>query len=325
MLSSGRGERANSPTRGCLPSESRGLSMMRMRLCVAFAVLLGLWGTGCGATASGSPSAPAGLSAISLVSGGHQRTYELYAPPGDTAQHRLPLVLVYHGAGDTAVNEATETNLLAIDRQRHDMILAYPQGYDDTWNEGAGNTPAHQAGINDVTFTSAMLHQIESQHFVEMDRVVATGISNGALLVELLGCQLAADLTLIAPVEGQLPVSVSSSCHPSEPVSVDEFHGTADTTIPYSGGHFDGVGGGTTVLSAPKSAARWASLDRCGKTPRSGRSGSITTSTYTGCTKKVIVTLATVKGGQHQWPPSFGQRLLAAMASLPAGRRAVSP
>lgn len=298
---------------------------MRVALGVAFAVLLGLWGTGCGDVATGSPTPAAALSTISLVSGGHQRTYELYVPPGDTPRHRMPLVLVYHGAGDTAANEATETDLLQIDRHEHNMILAFPQGYANTWNEGAGHTPAERAGVNDVAFTTAMLREIELHHAVDMRRVVATGISNGALLVELLGCRLASNLTLIAPVEGELPVTVASRCHPNRPISVYEVHGTDDPTIPYGGGHFNGVGGGTTVLSAPDSAAHWAGLDHCSTNPLRRRSGRIVTSTYTGCADAMTVTLASVQGGQHQWPPAFGQKLLAAMTSLAGAHPALSP
>jgi polyhydroxybutyrate depolymerase len=126
---------------------------------------------------------------------------------------------------------------------------------------------------------------------------------------------------LIAPVEGELPVSVSSRCSPNQPISVYEVHGTADPNIPYGGGHFDGVGGGTAVLSAPSSAARWAALDHCAKTARRGRSGTVTSS-YTGCRDGATVTLATVRGGKHQWPVHFGQTLSNVMASLSQGRAA---
>lgn len=289
------------------------------------AALLALTCTACGGTASGASAPPRGLQTLQLKSGGHERSFLLYVPPGDTRSHPLPLVLVYHGAGDTATNEATETDLLSIAEHRHDMLLAFPQGYDNTWNEGAGHTPAEQAGINDVAFTSAMLQEIEAQHPVDMREVVATGISNGALLTEYLGCELAANLTLVAPVEGELPASVSSHCTPSAPISVYEVHGTSDPAIPYGGGHFSGAGGGTTVLSAPHSAARWAALSHCPASVRRSRSGQTETSTYTGCRDGVSVTLATVLGGQHQWPSNFGQTLLRVMGSLPQDRRAVKP
>jgi polyhydroxybutyrate depolymerase len=291
-------------------------------LCTA---LLALFCTACGASASGAPSTPRGLTTIQLSSGGHQRSFLLYVPPGDSPQHPLPLVIAYHGAGDTAANESTETDLLSIAKRSHDMLLAYPQGYEDTWNEGTGHTPAERAGINDVAFTSAMLQEIESHHAVNPREVVAMGISNGALLSEYLGCELAAELTLIVPVEGEIPVSVSHHCSPTRPISVYEVHGTSDPSIPYGGGHFDGAGGGTTVLSAPDSAARWAELDHCSTTPQQSRSGQTVTKTYTGCHDGVHVTLATVLGGQHQWPADIGQTVVNLLATLPQGRPTAKP
>jgi polyhydroxybutyrate depolymerase len=266
--------------------------------------------------------ATGGLKTINLTSGGHQRTYLLYAPPGDSKRHPLPLVLVYHGALDTASHTTTETNLLSTAQRSHNMILVFPQGYQDTWNEGAGHTPAEQAHINDVAFTAAILSRVESNFYVNPHLVVATGLSNGALLTELLGCRLAGQLTLIAPVEGQLPASVSPGCHPSAPIGVYEIHGTADQAIPYGGGHFNGVGGGTTVLSAPASAARWASLDRCARQPQTAASGGVTLSLYNGCRDGVHVTLDTIEGGQHQWPTDLAQTLLGAMYPVVNARSA---
>jgi len=273
-------------------------------------------------TAAKRGQATGKVKSVSLVSGGHRRTYLLYVPPGDSKSHRLPLVLVYHGAMDTAQGTTSETDLLSSAEHSHNMILVFPQGYDDTWNEGAGHTPAEQAHINDVAFTAAILSRVESDFYVNTHLVVATGLSNGALLTELLGCRLAGQLTLIAPVEGQIPASVSPGCHPAAPISVYEIHGTADQAIPYGGGHFSGVGGGTTVLSAPASAARWASLDHCSGKPRTAASGGVNLRLYTGCRAHVRVTLATIEGGQHQWPTSFAQTLLGAMSAVRNARAA---
>ena len=264
-----------------------------------------------------------GLKTVTVQSGGHQRSYLLYVPRGDSKAHPLPLVLVYHGADDTAAHTASETNLLGIAERDHNMIVVFPQGYQDTWNEGTGHTPAAQAGINDVAFTATILHRVESNHVVDSRRVVAAGFSNGALLTEYLGCTLARQLTLIVPVEGQLPDSISAGCQPAVPISVYEIHGTADTEIPYGGGGFSGVGGGTAVLSAPASAGRWAALDGCAPQPLSATAGAVALSIYSGCQDRMTVTLASVQGGGHQWAQNFGQTVLGAMSSLSGVRRAI--
>jgi len=275
-----------------------------------------------GATAHGAAASTAGSMSYTVSSGGHLRTYIVYSPATRASSAR-PLVLVYHGALDTAANTQASTDFDQIAAARG-VIIAFMQGYDDTWNEGAGHTPAEVAGIDDVAFTAAALHQIESRYKVDRTRIAAAGFSNGALMVELLGCRLAADLTAIVPVEGQLPVSVSPGCKPARPISVFEVHGSADTAIPYGGGPFAGVGGGTTVLSAPASAARWAALDGCRSAAATSKSGASTFATYPGCRGGVAVTLDTIAGGTHSWPSNVGTLVASFLASHPASRAAAS-
>ena len=275
--------------------------------------------------ASAADQGTNGLKTVTIEVGGRTRTYLLYVPPGDTSAHPLPLVLVFHGAGDTAAHTVDETDLPNIARQDRSMILVFPQGHDNSWNEGTGGTPAAQARVDDVRFVAAILRRVERGYAVDRHRVIATGFSNGALLTEDLGCTLSRQLTMIAPVEGQLPQAISSRCHPPLPVTVFEVHGTADTTIPYGGGGFTGVGGtpGPTVLSAPESAQRWATLDGCPGQAASRTSDSVTFATYGGCEDHVTVTLATVHGGQHQWPSGYGPTLAGAIASMSTNRIAI--
>ena len=220
------------------------------------------------------------------------------------ASGKRPLVLVYHGAGDTAAGTEASTDF-AFTAKQHGLVVAFMQGYANTWNEGAGNTPAHAAGVDDVQYTEAVIGRIEQSYSIDTTRIAATGFSNGALLTQLLGCRLATRVVAIIPVEGQIPASISAGCRPRLPISVLEVHGTDDTTIPYAGGHFVGVGGGTTVLSAVASAARWAALDRCAHSQKT-RAGSIRQTTYSRCRSGVVVDLHTIVGGRHRWPTGIG-------------------
>jgi polyhydroxybutyrate depolymerase len=282
----------------------------KLLLLAVLSVLASLLFTGCG-SASQLPSTHAhkasGYTANTFTvttAGGLARSYIVYLPPGGA--HNSPLILVYHGAEGTAEGTAQETDFVPVAAQ-DGIVVAFLQGYDDTWNEGAGDTPARAAGVNDVEFTAAVLSQIEHRYSIDRTRVAATGFSNGALMTELLGCQLADSLTLVAPVSGQLPVSVSPACKPARPISVMEMHGTADQSIPYAGGRFYGVGGGTTVLSAPESAARWASLNGCRRSRRMLDSALATAlTTYTDCRGQVTVQLRTLEGAGHGWPADVG-------------------
>jgi polyhydroxybutyrate depolymerase len=236
---------------------------------------------------------------------GLERSYLLYLPPGGVRDS--PLVLVFHGADSTAELAATESDFVPVFAERG-VVVAFLQGYDDTWNEDAGDTPAHAAGINDVEFVAVVVKQIEGDYSIDRSRIAAAGLSNGALLTELLGCRLAGSLTMIAPAAGELPVSVSPTCHPARPISVLETHGTADESIPYGGGRFYGVGGGTTVLSAPANARRWASLDHCTRSAESSLSTPQPTAltTYSRCRAGVVVELRSLEGAGHGWAQDAG-------------------
>lgn len=321
-----------------VPGTLPGRSLLRA---AAAAGITGLLGAGCTAVAStAKPSSSATSEAAAAarshgarpkLSAGATTSYQLSVGglsrsflvrmPDPIPSGPMPLVLMYHGAEGTASGLETQTNLDQVADQ-DGLLAAYLQGYDDTWNEDAGDTPARQAGANDVAFTRAVIASIESNYDVDRSKIAAVGISNGALMVEDLGCKLANELTVIVPVEGELPVSVSSTCKPSRPISVFEIHGTADASIPYGGGPFAGVGGGTTVLSAPGSVARWAKLDRCSaqapdqKRQQDGMDEVL--SGYRGCRDDAHVQLLTIDGGTHNWPSNLGQLVAGALSGSPA-------
>jgi polyhydroxybutyrate depolymerase len=311
--------------------------MKRMLLALP-AVLVTVCAVACGNTASGSQrraesqararanaSAQPGLQSLTINAGGLVRSYLLYVPPGDSSKHRLPLVLVFHGAGDTAQNTTGESGLLSFDEKHGSMILAFLQGVQQTWNDDTGDPAAEAENVDDIGFTKAVLNKLESSYAVNMKRVVVTGLSNGAIMVELLGCRIGGNVTLVVPVEGQMGTRFSGSCRPSRPVSVYEVHATADPNIPYAGGTFSGSGGPATVLSAKASAQRWATVDHCAKSASVSRAGGSILTHYRRCGSGVTVTLNTILGGKHQWPPGFASTLAGAINGLSNRRQAVMP
>jgi polyhydroxybutyrate depolymerase len=258
----------------------------------------------------------AGSHTLSLKVGTMERTFIVDVPSGKAVANRA-LVLVYHGAYDTAANEVTETNLLQQVTGAGDLI-AFLQGYDDTWNEGSGSTPARTAHVNDVAFTAAVIARLRQLTTFDPSRVAATGISNGAIMVEDLGCHLSGRIALIVPVEGEMSTVQSSTCSVAKSVNVYEIHGTTDPSIPYGGGYFSTSIGYDTVLSAPNSVARWAQLDGCSGGPATSTpSSTISLSTYSHCRDGASVTLQTIVDGQHVWPTNIGQLVVQQLAALP--------
>jgi polyhydroxybutyrate depolymerase len=242
-----------------------------------------------------------------ISSGGMRRRYLIHLPAGVTSAAGLPVLLAFHGRLGTAEGMSRLTHLDQV-ADEHRFVVVYPQGYRRSWNDGRPSTPAHAAGVDDVAFVTGLIrHLIRSDH-VDAGRVYATGMSNGAIFTERLGCDLAGLLAGIAPVAGPMPVPVDRSCHPSRPVAVLEIHGTADPVVPYGGGQVHSVTGGT-VRSVAWTSAYWRAAGRCQQRPATvtlpdtAHDGTgVRVSRGTGCVPGAPVVLYTVIGGGHTWP-----------------------
>jgi polyhydroxybutyrate depolymerase len=260
--------------------------------------------------ASGSAQAPGGGNGDQagwIWSGGMLRRYLIHLPAGAASAAGLPVVLAFHGRLGTAEGMSRLTHLDRI-ADEHRFVVVYPQGYRRSWNDGRPGSPAHSAGVNDVAFVAGLIHHLVSTGHVDASRVYATGMSNGAIFTERLGCDLTGLLAGIAPVAGPMPVPVAGSCHPSRPIPVLEIHGTADPLVPYDGGQVDsGTGGG--VRSVAWTAAFWRAADRCrpgpvtSTLPDTAHDGTgVRVSRGTACAPGTRVVLYTVTGGGHTWP-----------------------
>ena len=98
-------------------------------------------------------SAP-GDHTIDVTVQGRTRVLILHVPA--LSVRNRPLILVYHGALDTASGTEQSTDFAQVSNTNGELV-AFMQGYENTWNEGAGHTPAEQAGIDDVAYTAAAI------------------------------------------------------------------------------------------------------------------------------------------------------------------------
>ncbi len=122
-------------------------------------------------------------------------------------------------------------------------IVIYPQGIRNklksNWNDGRVHTQAGKesyAKINDIKFINSILTRLRENHPIDMQRIYATGVSNGAYLAQRLASEHADTFAAIAPVIGSMAESVAQRFSPSQPVSVLMINGTDDPLVPYQGG-----------------------------------------------------------------------------------------
>lgn len=246
---------------------------------------------GCGKTA---PQPPGTSVLHHLTSGGRDRTYQLHLPADYQSTSDWPLILAFHGRGNTGAGTEEYSKLSTLP-----AVVVYPNGVIGT---GEGDRQAWQGapysapGVDDVAFAKDLLDSLESQLCLDDRRVYATGKSNGAGFTGILACTMADRIAAIAPIAGAFyPNGID--CAPSRPVPVIEFHGTADATIPYTGDEDRGLPAIRTWVR------QWADRDGCTRSlPQQKIGEDITITGRTNCAGGVEVEHVAVAGGGHTWP-----------------------
>ena len=235
--------------------------------------------------------------------GGLARTYSLHVPPG--VEHPSGLVVNLHAAGATGAQQAALTNYDAV-ADAYGIVAVYPNGVDLSWADGRGASQPDRRGIDDVGFLAALIGKLVADFGIDPGRVFVTGLSVGGFMANRLACDRADLIAAVAPVAGTLGVNVG--CNASRPVSVLQFHGTADPIVPFDGGTMTGRGGVSDVLSATAMSDRWRQVDGCQDAPvqdvlPTTGDGTVThRSRSEPCAAGTTVMLLSVDGGGHTWP-----------------------
>lgn len=254
----------------------------------------------------GRPSPGCDLPAADRASGPEQRSVAwegrdrrvlVEAPTDADVEVAPPLVLSLHGAGSNAVEQVAYSRLGAAAVARGAVVVTPdgsepPEGDPYVWNPFPGTEP------DDLGFLLAVVDEIGEDRCVDLDRVSAAGLSNGAIMAGVLACHGGGRVGRVVTVAAQVfPVSC-----PSGPVEVLGMHGTADPTVPFAGGE---VGGrpGLELPPVVDAFARWADTGGCAAEPEVSRlADDVERRRWEGCADGVDVELWVVEGGGHTWP-----------------------
>jgi polyhydroxybutyrate depolymerase len=254
-------------------------------------------------------SAPAsGDTTRTLTVNGIERSYVIHVPSSYDGSQPMPLVMDFHGGGGNAKTQINTSNFEPLADQK-EFIVVYPNGdglLGDkllTWNGGACCGYAVKNHIDDVGFVRAVIADIEASYRIDPKRIYATGLSNGGIMSQRLACDASDVFAAIGPVSGTLN---DPECQPKEPVSVIEFHGTADQHIPYNGGIGDQSLAGVPFASVKDSIDFWLKFDQCPTTPKTETFADIQHDAYSNCADGTAVELYTIIGGGHAWPGGNG-------------------
>ncbi|MGH7269288.1 MAG: alpha/beta hydrolase family esterase, partial [Polyangiaceae bacterium] len=243
---------------------------------------------------SNSPSSGCGMAkpmagtvSVNLMFGGLPRTYLLHVPPGYSGKP-TPLVINMHGFLSSAQQQEAWSKMDAV-ADRENFLVAYPNGAGSPLSWNAGDCCAFSdSGRDDVGFISAIIDDIGGKSCLALDRVYATGMSNGGFMSHRLACDLSGRIAAIGPVAGVLGIP-PADCSPGRAIPVMEFHGDADPLVPYAGGSpsttlwgiiYPGLAP-PTFRSVADTISFWRAQDGCDATPQTTYSkGDATCQTY---------------------------------------------
>ena len=240
----------------------------------------------------------------SITHDGIQRDYILYIPELYDGNTAVPLVLNFHGYGSNAAQQMFYGDFRDI-ADTEGFLLVHPEGTtfigDQFWNVGF---PGLSSNIDDVGFTEALIDELATLYAIDLDRVYATGMSNGGFMSFLLACQLSEKIAAVASVTGSMTQDTFDDCNAQLPTPVLQIHGTEDDVVSYNENNLS--------LPIPDVISYWVDHNNCETTPTTttlpdvdvSDGSTIEYSVYEDGDNGITTEHMKVIGGGHTWPGS---------------------
>ena len=253
---------------------------------------------------------PSEQKTINLTVDGNARSFIVYLPTGYNNAGKMPLIFAIHGGSGTPEGMINIANFKPIS-DREKVVLIYPAGIQNNWNDGRPTTP-NQLGINDVSFFNQMCDYAIANLSVDGTKIYATGISNGGFMSSRLGCELSNRIAAIAVDAATIEATtIASSCNPGRPVPAIYIHGTLDPLVPFTGGTVS-PGAGGTAISHFQAIDKWITINGCNTTPTitdlpdiANDGTTIKQRVYSNSTNGSEVVSYVITNGGHTWPQGY--------------------
>lgn len=191
-----------------------------------------------------SPPGP-GPHLLPLAQNDWPRQFLVHVPPDHEHRGALPIVMVLHGMGGTALWTVQETQWDQL-ADREGFLLVVPEALPldpgqpmsfwknpTRWRDGHLPERDQQTAVDDGRYLLAVLDEVQNRFAVNRRRVFVTGFSNGAGMTFCLAATHAERLTAIAPVSGTCRLEHP---RPARPVPTLYLIGTEDPLVPLAGG-----------------------------------------------------------------------------------------
>ena len=246
-----------------------------------------------------------------------RRTYHLHVPPIYDGKEPLPLVVVIHGAFDTAKGMEKVTGFSEL-ADRENFLVLYPNGiglfgFLQHWNAGHCCGKAADDDVDDVGFIAATIDDACSRLNVDRTRIYMVGFSNGGMMAYRFAAEQSNILAAVAPLAASIGGSPAPGVAewripvPKNPVPVLTMHGREDEDIPFNGGVSPRRSGNRSYWSVPDSVGFWVRYNRCEEPPLriTPLNGQVQITSWKGCSSDAEVLLYEIINWGHVWPGKY--------------------
>lgn len=127
-----------------------------------------------------SPSQGIVVTDHQLITGDRACHYRLVVPDHASTKP-APVVLAFHGTGDTAASMAEYSQLDDL-AARHQFILVYPEADDSGWTINA--TDGDPSALPDIQFVDQLLTTLADRLPLDRSRIYSVGMSSGATFAQ---------------------------------------------------------------------------------------------------------------------------------------------
>jgi len=242
---------------------------------------------------------------------GFRRSYRVHMPSEVGQQRRLPLLVMLHGAFETAKSMERLTGFSDLaDKER--FIVVYPNGiglfgFLQHWNAGHCCGKAQNDGIDDTAFLETVLDDVFSRFPVDENRVYLVGHSNGGMLAYLFAARKPDRLAGLAVVSASIGSRESGKgvwqriARPKSGLPLLVIHGQNDETVPYDGGPSKNHKN-RKFTSVADAIDFWAAVNQCAGTPEqhSANKGRVSVKQWNAGSHPLV--LHTIHDWAHDWP-----------------------
>lgn len=287
-------------------------SFAQLFACAAALLLI----TSCRATlpAQPGPQAATYTASVDLRVHGFRRTYRVHLPPAYSSVKPLPMVIVVHGAFDTAKGMERVTGFSELADQER-FIAVYPNGmgilgFLQHWNAGHCCGKAAADELDDVGYLARVIEDVCTRLAVDRRRIYMVGFSNGGMIVHRFAAERGDLLTAAAPLAatgGGQANEAHPIWHIPTPVSalpLLTIHGMKDLHVPFEGGKAPQGEAERRYWPVQRTLDVWIRRNGCDQQPTVHRQheGAVVVTTWSNCRQGADVVRYQLEDWGHDWP-----------------------